>query len=126
MPKTAELKELSKRINRTVMERLSSMLSHAKLRKIYCAKALMAVIYVINRSPSTTLACDVPQRVWTGRDASYRHLRVFGCLAYIHVAKDKRGKLDPNTRLCIFIGCGEDEFSYRPWDLVDKKVIGKS
>ena len=29
--------------------------------------------------------------VWTGKEVSYRHLKVFGCLACVHVAKDRRG-----------------------------------
>ena len=31
--------------------------------------------------------------------------------------------MDPETQLCIFLGYGDDEFSYRVWDLVDKKVF---
>ena len=72
----------------------------------------MTTTYLINRSRSTPLDGDVPQRVWTGKDVSYRHLKVFDCLSYIHVAKDKRGKLDPKTRPCIFLGYGDDEFDY--------------
>ena len=53
----------------------------------------------------------------------YRHLKLFGCLAYVHVAKDKRVKLDPKSRPCIFLGDGDDEFGYCVWDLVDKKVF---
>ena len=41
----------------------------------------------------------------------------------MHVAKDQIGKLDPKSRLCIYLGYGEDEFSYRIWDLINKKVI---
>ena len=40
---------------------------------------------------------------------SYRHLKVFGCLAYVHVAKDKRAKLDLKSRPCIFLEYGDDE-----------------
>ena len=58
---------------------------------------------------------EVRQKVWTGKDVSYRHLRVFGCLAYVHVAKDQRLKLDSKGRPCIILGYGED--------LIDKKVI---
>ena len=66
---------------------------------------------------------DSPQKIWTGKEVSYRHLKVFGCLAYVHVAKDERGKLDPNTRPCIFLDYGDDEFGYRVWDPVDEKVF---
>ena len=94
------------------MERVRSMLAHAKLPKTFWAKALMATNYVINRSPLVPLEGDTPQRVWTIKDVSYRHLKVFGCLAYLHVAKDKRGKLDPKSRPCIFLGYRDDEFGY--------------
>ena len=66
---------------------------------------------------------DIPQRVWTGKDMSYRHPKVFSCLGYAHIAKDQRGKLDPKSRLCLFLGYDEDEFGYRLWDLIYKKVI---
>ena len=43
---------------------------------------------------------------------------MFRCLAYMHVAKDKRSKLDN-----IFMGYPEDEFGYKLWNLFDKKVV---
>ena len=64
---------------------------------------------------------DVPRRVWIGKDIFYQHLRVFGCLAYMHVAKDRRSKLD--SKLKPFMGYSEDEFGYRLWDILDKKVV---
>ena len=97
------------------------MLSHAKLRKSYWAE--YTIVYLINKSPSVPLKGDVPQRVWIGREISYQHLRVFGCLVYTHVAKDQRSKLDNKSKPCISMGYSEDEFGYRLWDLVDKKVV---
>ena len=41
----------------------------------------------------------------------------------MHVAKDQIGKLDPKSRLCIYLGYDKDEFSYWLWDLINKKVI---
>ena len=83
----------------------------------------MIVVYLLNKSPSVPLKGNVPQRVWAGRSVSYQHLRVFGCLAYVHVAKDQRSKLDNKSKPCIFLGYSEDEFGYRMWDLLDKNVI---
>ena len=99
------------------------MFADAKLPKTFYAEALMTVAYVIYQSPSVPLDGDIPQRVWSGKDVSYRHLRVFGCLAYVHVAKDQRGKLDPKSWPCIFLGYNDDEFGYRLWNLAEKKVI---
>ena len=117
MPKMPELNGLAERINRTIMERVRSMLAHAKLPKSSWVEALSTATYVINRSPSVPLDGDTPQKV------SYRHLKVFGCLPYVYVAKDRRGKLDPKTQPCIFLGYGDDEFGYRVWDPFQKKVI---
>ena len=118
MPKTPELNGLAERMNRTIMEQVWSMLAHAKLPKIFWAEALMTAAYVINRSPLAPLDEDVPYK-----DVSYQHLKVFDCLAYVHVAKNKRGKLDLKTRPCIFLGYGDNEFGYRLWNLEEKKVM---
>ena len=74
---------------------------------------MLIVVYLINKSPAVPLKGDVTQRVWTGRSVSNQHLRVFGCLAYVHVAKFERSKLDNKSKPCIFLGYSEDEFRYR-------------
>ena len=68
------------------------MMAHAKILKTYWVEALKTVVYVINRSPLVPLQDDIPQRVWKGKDMSYRYLRVFNCLAYVHIAKDQKGE----------------------------------
>jgi hypothetical protein len=35
------------------------------------------------------------------------HFRIFGCLVYIHVHKEKRTKLDPSCRKGTFVGYNE-------------------
>ncbi len=32
------------------------------------------------------------------------HLKVFGCIAYVHVPGELRTKLDPKAKKCVFIG----------------------
>nr|GFA75333.1 retrovirus-related Pol polyprotein from transposon TNT 1-94 [Tanacetum cinerariifolium] len=36
--------------------------------------------------------------VWSGKDVSYSHLRVFGCKASVHIPKDERSKLDVKNK----------------------------
>ena len=60
MLKTLELNGLVKRMNRTVMERVQSMVTQAKLSKTFWAEVLMAMAYVINRSTSNPLDGDIP------------------------------------------------------------------
>ena len=55
--------------------------------------------------------CSKPGRVWTQKDVSYKHLRVFGCRAYVHIPKDERLKLDDKAKECIFLGYEHKELS---------------
>ena len=64
----------------------------------------------------------MPNKIWFGKNVKYDHLRVFGYKAFVHVPKDERSKLDAKSRQCIFIGYDENEFSYRFYDPVDKKL----
>ncbi|KAJ0013304.1 hypothetical protein Pint_20997 [Pistacia integerrima] len=43
--------------------------------------------------------------------------------AFVHIHKDERFKLDMKTRQCIFIAYGLDEFGYRLYDPVKKKLV---
>lgn len=65
----------------------------------------------------------IPEEVWSGKEIKLTHLKVFGCVAYVHISDQGRNKLDPKSKKCTFIGYGEDEFGYRIWDDENKKVI---
>lgn len=65
----------------------------------------------------------IPEEVWSGKEIKLSHLKVFGCVAYVHISDQVRGKLDPKSLRCTFIGYGGDEFGYRFWDDKNKKVI---
>jgi hypothetical protein len=59
------------------------MLSHSKLSKGFWGETLNMAVHLINRSPSHALDGDIPERVWKGKDISYDHLRVFGCMIFV-------------------------------------------
>ena len=50
-------------------------------------------------------------------------LKVFGCIAYSLIEKEKRSKLDSKSVKCVFIGYGGDEYGYRLWDYQNNKII---
>ena len=99
------------------------MLSHSKLPRSFWGEVMRTVVDLINLSPSVPLNGDVPEKFWTGKEVSYDHLRVFGCRAFVHIPKDERSKLDPKAKQCIFLGYGHEEFDYRLYDPVGKKVV---
>jgi hypothetical protein len=56
-------------------------------------------------------------------DVSYKHLKVFGCKAFVHVPGDERSKLDSKTKQCIYLSSPSDEFGSRLWDPIKKKIV---
>lgn len=94
-----------------------------KVAEVLLGEALNTVVHVLNLTPCVPLKFDVPNRVWSGKDVSYDHLRVFGCLQYMHVLKDERSKLDDKTKKCVFVGYGLNEFGYRFFDPVARNLV---
>ena len=50
-------------------------------------------------------------------------MRVFGCVAYLHVPKHKKSKLDSKSKRCIFIGYKDGLKVYKIWNLETWKVV---
>ena len=52
---------------------------------------------------------------------------MFGCEAYLHVPREKRSKLEPKSRKCIFMGYEESgKMAYRLWDPEARKIVRSS
>ena len=64
-----------------------------------------------------------PQEVWIGKKTSIKHLKFFGCDAYVHVPKEKRSKLDNKVEKCIFIGYKDGMKGYKLWNPITKKTV---
>ena len=116
---------VTERMNRTIQEKVRSMLSNADLTQGFWAKAVATVVHLINRSPSKVLDKEaVAKMVWSSKKPSYKHLRVFGSEVYSHIPKEFWNKLEPKSRKCIFLGYGEfGEMGYQLWDAESRKVV---
>jgi hypothetical protein len=67
----------------------------------------------MNRTPITAVHGMTPEEKFTGKKPDVSHLRVFGCIAYVHVLDEKKSKLDPKAEKCIFIGYSLEQKGYR-------------
>ena len=85
--------------------------------------ALDTAVYLINRSPSSALDGGIPEEVWTRKPVKLSFLKVFGCIAYSLIEKEKRSKLNSKSTKCVFIGYGGDEYGYKLWDFQNNKII---
>ena len=81
-PYTPELNGIAERVNRTMVEAALSMLIQANLPSCLWPFALKHGIHVRNRVPHSATG-KTPYLVMTGHKPSLKHIRVFGCAAYV-------------------------------------------
>lgn len=60
--------------------------------------------FLINRSPTPTNFRIPPESSFTRKPANLENLRVFGCMAHLHIPEGERKKLDKRSHMCMFIG----------------------
>jgi len=70
-------------------------------------------VYIQNRSPYAILGEKTPEEAFTGEKLDVSHLRISGCLVYIHISKEKRTKMEPSGKKGIFVGYSETSKAYR-------------
>ena len=85
----------------------------------------MAVaVYLKNRTPTRSVVGMTPYEAWSGngKKPSLKHLRVFGCLAFVHVPKERRTKLDYWAIPGIFVGYSVTTKQYQVYDPLAKQM----
>uniref|UniRef100_A0AAV1VJG3 Polyprotein n=1 Tax=Peronospora matthiolae TaxID=2874970 RepID=A0AAV1VJG3_9STRA len=113
----------AERAIRTIVTIGRSMLHHAKLDKCFWAEAAMTAVYVKNRLPSPKIPHKTPFEIVYNSKPSVKHMRVFGCQAYILTPKEKRLKWDPKARAGLFLGYEEVSKAYRVYDIEAGQVM---
>lgn len=103
-------------MNRTLLNKVRCLLAQSGLPKSFWGEPVTTACYLINLSPSSAIGFKTPMEEWTGECPSYKHLKVFGCIAYAYV---NQGKLEPRAVKCIFLGYPEGVKGYRLWKCHD-------
>jgi hypothetical protein len=113
----------AERAIRTIVTIGRSILHHAKLEKCFWGEAAMTAIYIKNRLPSPKIDHKTPFEIVYKSKPSLKHMRVFGCRAYVLTPKEKRLKWDPKARAGIFMGYEEVSKAYRVYDVEAGQVV---
>ena len=114
---------VAERANRILAEGITAMLNESGLSKQFWAEALAAFVHVWNYCPTSAVPGVIPYESWYKRKPSVGHLRVWGCVAYVHVQKDKRLKLGSHMQKCVFIGYPAGYKGWKFYDPSTRKVI---
>ena len=96
---TSQQNGVAERLNRKIMNKVRSMLSESGFEVRFWAEAATTTVYLINRSMSSAIQMEIPEERWTLVLPSFKDLRRFGCLVFVHTSD---GKLNPRTRKGYF------------------------
>ncbi|KAL4568926.1 hypothetical protein LXL04_024547 [Taraxacum kok-saghyz] len=69
--------------------------------------------YVLNRSVTKAVQDMTPTEAWCGLKPIVEHFRIWGCLAHVHIPKEKRTKLENKSVMCVLTGMSEVSKAYR-------------
>lgn len=115
-PYTPQQNGRSEREMRTIVESARSMLINKNIANELWAEAVNTAVYVLNRTVSSLCGKMTPYEGWFGRKPELKHLKVFGCAAYMSVPSQLRKKWDKKSRRLIFVGYDGYSKNYRLWD----------
>ncbi|GAA5935079.1 hypothetical protein JCM1841_000793 [Sporobolomyces salmonicolor] len=113
---------VAERVNRSILEGIRAKLLQAGPNKSLWAEALLAFVFVKNRSPHAALNSKVPLAVWHGRPVRVDMLRVWGCRAWRTLSRTK-SKLDARAVPLVFVGYDGDTRAYRLLDLESQRIV---
>ena len=122
-PHTLKQNGSAERENHTLVECVRTMLHTKRLSLSLWGEAVQTAAYLVNRTASRTRVNRTPHELWIGQIPAVAHLRVFGCVAYAHIPKVNRRKLDPKSVKAIFVGYCTDTKAYRLWNAERRKLL---
>ncbi|KAJ0502363.1 putative RNA-directed DNA polymerase [Helianthus annuus] len=104
------------------MNMTRSMMKAMKLPQNLWGEAARHAVYVLNRVPTKALKNVTLYQALYGRKPSIRHLRVFGCKAYMKIPSVNTTKLDDRSLPLIYLGSEPGSKAYRLFDPTYKRI----
>ena len=122
IPYTPELNGKAERLNRTLLDKARDYDVGIKSGKDMWGEAILCAAYLANRSPTSCLKNSTPAEMFYGKKLNLKNLRIFGCVGYKHIPKEKQnGKFNARCDVCIMVGYTHN--GYRLWDVKKQKVV---
>ncbi|CAL9016092.1 unnamed protein product, partial [Prunus brigantina] len=116
-PQTPQQNGVAERKNRHLLETARALLIGAHVPRHHWDDAIVTAVHLINRMPSGVLTFKTPLQVLAQHKPLPSVLvltpRIFGCVAFVHLHKNQRSKLDPCALRCVFVGYATHQKGYR-------------
>jgi hypothetical protein len=59
-------------------------------------EATRTTMYVQTRLSHSALGFKTPEEIFSRKKPEVIHLKIFGCLVFVHIPKERRTKMDPS------------------------------
>jgi transposase InsO family protein len=113
---------LAERRNRSILEKTRSMLLGVGAPAFLWVEAAKTAIYLLNRSPTKANTGRLPEEKFMGGTLSLRHLRIFGCMVFVHIPERYRSKLESRSERGVYVGYDDSTKGYRVY-LPHKRTV---
>ncbi|CAL9000577.1 unnamed protein product [Prunus brigantina] len=120
---TPQQNGVAERKNRDLLEKTRSLMLQMNVPKKFWSQGVLTAAYVINRLPSRVLDYKSPLEVLKGRKIDLSHLRIFGCVCFVHIQGLHRDKFDSRAAKCFFMGYSSTQKGYKCYDSRTRKII---
>ena len=100
-----------------------ALLFQASLPIRFWGECVLTAAYLINYTPTKLHKLKSPYEILFGKRPSYTHLRVFGCLCYVHTHDRIRDKFDARATKCVFLGYPHGKKGWRVFDLLSQRIF---
>ncbi|XP_026436193.1 uncharacterized protein LOC113334063 [Papaver somniferum] len=97
---------------RHILETTHALMIQMHVPKKFWSHGSLTATYLINRLPSRVLEFKSPLEVLKHHQPDISHLRVFGCVCYVHLQEKHRDKLDSRATKCVFFGYSSTKKGY--------------
>lgn len=125
---TPQQNGVAERKNRHLLEVSRAIMFTNNVPKYLWGEALLTATYLINRMPSRVLKFQAPRDILS---KSHPHilsftsdlpLKIFGCTAFVHIQKQQRSKLDPQSLKCVLLGYSSHQKGYKCYSPLTRKI----
>ena len=89
-----------------ILDVVRTLLISAFVPEHFWDEAALTAVYTINHIPSPTTHKKSPFELLYDKIPNYSSLLVFVCVCFISLPFHERNKLEPQSRLCCFLGYG--------------------
>jgi hypothetical protein len=99
--------------NRDLLEKTRALIIQMHVPKSFWSQGVLSATYIINRLPIQVLFFKSPLEVLQKQSPDVSHLKVFGCICFVHIQASNHDKLDPRAAKCIFLGYSLTKKGYK-------------